>query len=188
MSTSRSLRWGLSSRPPSGLIPCPPGHLPPPSIPTTALDNISLSARRGLLAGARALASQRWQGGGAGWGHLPLVAPASQQWNAGAKSCQPGTEASWRSAAFGAAAVGAAAGMAAMAASAEVPEGRDAARWSGLSGDLTLYQYEVCPFCCKAKAALDYFSVPYKVSMPFKWAPLPAPRRSQEAKLRRASA
>ena len=22
---------------------------------------------------------------------------------------------------------------------------------------LTLYQYEVCPFCCKAKAALDFY-------------------------------
>lgn len=38
-----------------------------------------------------------------------------------------------------------------------------APRWSGLSGDVTLYQYEVCPFCCKAKAALDYYGVPYKV-------------------------
>ena len=31
-----------------------------------------------------------------------------------------------------------------------------------LSGSrLTLYQYEVCPFCCKVKAFLDYHNVPY---------------------------
>eukprot|EP00983_Pelagomonas_calceolata_P105557 1159143-Pelagomonas_calceolata.AAC.2 len=27
----------------------------------------------------------------------------------------------------------------------------------GLPKDITLYQYEVCPFCCKVKAALDYY-------------------------------
>lgn len=26
---------------------------------------------------------------------------------------------------------------------------------------LTLYQYEVCPYCCKVKAFLDYHHVPY---------------------------
>lgn len=30
-----------------------------------------------------------------------------------------------------------------------------------LPAHVTLYQYEVCPFCCKAKAALDYYGVPY---------------------------
>ena len=28
---------------------------------------------------------------------------------------------------------------------------------------LTLYQYEVCPFCCKVKAVLDFYDVPYRV-------------------------
>lgn len=25
-----------------------------------------------------------------------------------------------------------------------------------------LYQYEVCPFCCKVKALLDYYDLPYE--------------------------
>lgn len=33
----------------------------------------------------------------------------------------------------------------------------------GLPKDITLYQYEVCPFCCKVKAALDYYKLPYEV-------------------------
>jgi microsomal prostaglandin-E synthase 2 len=33
----------------------------------------------------------------------------------------------------------------------------------GLPSSVTLYQYEVCPFCCKVKAALDYYRVPYTV-------------------------
>lgn len=28
---------------------------------------------------------------------------------------------------------------------------------------ITLYQYEVCPFCCKVKAFLDYHKIPYEV-------------------------
>ena len=28
--------------------------------------------------------------------------------------------------------------------------------------DLVLYQYDVCPFCCKVKAFLDYYNVPYR--------------------------
>lgn len=28
---------------------------------------------------------------------------------------------------------------------------------------LTLYQYEVCPFCCKVKAVLDFYKIPYQV-------------------------
>lgn len=32
----------------------------------------------------------------------------------------------------------------------------------GLPKAITLYQYEVCPFCCKAKAALDYYKVLYR--------------------------
>lgn len=31
------------------------------------------------------------------------------------------------------------------------------------STPITLYQYEVCPFCCKVKAVLDYYGVPYRV-------------------------
>ena len=31
----------------------------------------------------------------------------------------------------------------------------------GLPKSVVLYQYEVCPFCCKVKAALDYYKVPY---------------------------
>ena len=30
---------------------------------------------------------------------------------------------------------------------------------SGLPKDIILYQYEVCPYCCKVKAALDYYKV-----------------------------
>ncbi|WIA12733.1 hypothetical protein OEZ85_006371 [Tetradesmus obliquus] len=30
-----------------------------------------------------------------------------------------------------------------------------------LPSNITLYQYEVCPFCCKVKAFLDYHKVPY---------------------------
>lgn len=29
--------------------------------------------------------------------------------------------------------------------------------------DVTLYQYEPCPYCCKVKAVLDYMRVPYTV-------------------------
>nr|XP_054770281.1 prostaglandin E synthase 2-like [Lytechinus pictus] len=29
--------------------------------------------------------------------------------------------------------------------------------------NLTLYQYQVCPFCCKVRAYLDYFGVPYTI-------------------------
>jgi hypothetical protein len=31
-------------------------------------------------------------------------------------------------------------------------------------GDLpvTIYQYKICPFCCKVKAVLDFFKVPYE--------------------------
>ena len=28
---------------------------------------------------------------------------------------------------------------------------------------LTLYQYQTCPFCCKLRAYLDYFGVPYTI-------------------------
>jgi microsomal prostaglandin-E synthase 2 len=28
-----------------------------------------------------------------------------------------------------------------------------------LPKEITLYQYEVCPFCCKVKAFLDYYKV-----------------------------
>ena len=27
----------------------------------------------------------------------------------------------------------------------------------------TLYQYQTCPFCCKARAFLDYFGINYDV-------------------------
>ncbi|MEW5303242.1 MAG: hypothetical protein WDW36_005950 [Sanguina aurantia] len=33
----------------------------------------------------------------------------------------------------------------------------------GVPKALTLYQYEVCPYCCKVKAALDYYKLPYEV-------------------------
>ena len=33
------------------------------------------------------------------------------------------------------------------------------AHLKGLPRDVTLYQYEVCPFCCKVKAFLDYHKV-----------------------------
>lgn len=33
----------------------------------------------------------------------------------------------------------------------------------GLPKSIVLYQYEVCPFCCKVKAVLDYYKLPYRV-------------------------
>jgi microsomal prostaglandin-E synthase 2 len=27
---------------------------------------------------------------------------------------------------------------------------------------ITLYQYKICPFCCKVKAVLDYYKIPYE--------------------------
>jgi microsomal prostaglandin-E synthase 2 len=33
----------------------------------------------------------------------------------------------------------------------------------GLPQTILLYQYEVCPFCCKVKAFLDYHNLPYRV-------------------------
>lgn len=32
----------------------------------------------------------------------------------------------------------------------------------GLPQSVVLYQYEVCPFCCKVKAFLDYHKIPYR--------------------------
>ncbi|KAL3162916.1 hypothetical protein ABBQ32_009358 [Trebouxia sp. C0010 RCD-2024] len=32
----------------------------------------------------------------------------------------------------------------------------------GLPREVILYQYEVCPFCCKVKAFLDYHKIPYR--------------------------
>ena len=32
-----------------------------------------------------------------------------------------------------------------------------------LPRELVLYQYEVCPWCCKVKAVLDFYDIPYKV-------------------------
>ncbi|KAG1681334.1 hypothetical protein FOA52_007380 [Chlamydomonas sp. UWO 241] len=34
---------------------------------------------------------------------------------------------------------------------------------TGIPENITLYQYEVCPFCCKVKAVLDYHKLPYTV-------------------------
>jgi microsomal prostaglandin-E synthase 2 len=34
---------------------------------------------------------------------------------------------------------------------------------TGLPSSIVLYQYEVCPFCCKVKAFLDYHNLPYRV-------------------------
>lgn len=28
---------------------------------------------------------------------------------------------------------------------------------------VTLYQYQTCPFCCKVRAFLDYYGIPYDV-------------------------
>lgn len=44
----------------------------------------------------------------------------------------------------------------------QVPKDPYARPTDGLRGppkDITLYQYEVCPFCCKVKAMLDYYKV-----------------------------
>ncbi|GIY09819.1 prostaglandin E synthase 2 [Caerostris extrusa] len=34
---------------------------------------------------------------------------------------------------------------------------------SALGLDLTLYQYQTCPFCCKVRAFLEFYGIPYKV-------------------------
>lgn len=36
----------------------------------------------------------------------------------------------------------------------------------GLPKEITLYQYEVCPFCCKVKAALDFYKVGERCAHP----------------------
>ena len=41
----------------------------------------------------------------------------------------------------------------------QVPQPAGSPRSSGQRPDITLYQYEVCPFCCKVKAFLDYHKV-----------------------------
>ena len=33
------------------------------------------------------------------------------------------------------------------------------AQLKGMPKEVILYQYEVCPFCCKVKAVLDYYKV-----------------------------
>lgn len=33
----------------------------------------------------------------------------------------------------------------------------------GIPRNMVLYQYEVCPYCCKVKATLDYYKLPYRV-------------------------
>merc|ERR1712212_751799 len=38
---------------------------------------------------------------------------------------------------------------------------RNSADTTGLK--LTLFQYQTCPFCCKARAFLDYFGLSYQV-------------------------
>ncbi|GFY37706.1 prostaglandin E synthase 2 [Trichonephila inaurata madagascariensis] len=34
---------------------------------------------------------------------------------------------------------------------------------TALGLDLTLYQYQTCPFCCKVRAFLEFYGIPYKV-------------------------
>lgn len=36
-------------------------------------------------------------------------------------------------------------------------------RLTGLPKKILLYQYDVCPFCCKVKAILDFHKIPYEV-------------------------
>ncbi|KAG2386906.1 hypothetical protein C9374_001941 [Naegleria lovaniensis] len=40
----------------------------------------------------------------------------------------------------------------------EILKGKDKSQYS-----ITLYQYQVCPFCCKVRAFLDYNEIPYKI-------------------------
>jgi len=54
----------------------------------------------------------------------------------------------------------AAAAAAAAAAPGDGP--RALADLGGVPKDLVLYQYEVCPFCCKVKAFLDFQGLPYR--------------------------
>jgi len=45
----------------------------------------------------------------------------------------------------------------------EVDEYAKPTALKGLPKSITLYQYDVCPFCCKVKAVLDYHKLPYTV-------------------------
>lgn len=59
--------------------------------------------------------------------------------------------------------IGLAACSFATASSADAPAAHGSISLSTPKNPAILYQYEICPYCCKVKAALDFFKIPYKV-------------------------
>lgn len=53
-------------------------------------------------------------------------------------------------------------GMSVATAYAEAPKKPAASEWATHENPLLLYQYEVCPWCNKVKAVLDFHNAPYK--------------------------
>lgn len=100
----------------------------------------SVSAVSGLICGT--YVAQRWFGTGESrgrWGLLsPLAKQQGQMWDADKKQCSDEPHRLNRRP--------------------RVLSPEDAARLN-----LTLYQYQVCPFCSKLRAYLDYFGVPYTI-------------------------
>ena len=55
-----------------------------------------------------------------------------------------------------------AAGAGAVAGCTSVAYARSSSSSEG-PGEVTLYQYAVCPFCNKVRATLDFYNVPYRI-------------------------
>jgi len=151
------------SRPRADCAPGGGARGQPEPVPVPSRSHISSALRAATALGDAASTSRAGTLGFLGGAALPAAAQA------GAGGAGDAGGGGWSRAAFGAGAL-ALAGAASVAgtalADAPAPAAAAAAapaRWAGGAGDLTLYQYEVCPFCCKAKAALDYYGVPYKV-------------------------
>ena len=124
------------------------GHAPleqPPPLPSSIKHSAS-SATASTTHAARPLPTLAWAALGAAGAGLAYPAPAAA--SSAAAAADPPAQAA-------VAAEGEAASVDVYAPPDPPP--------SGLPAHVTLYQYEVCPFCCKAKAALDFYGVPYTV-------------------------